>query len=120
MSFEFPYLTLFDLMSLKAFADKKADNLLNAIEESKHRPLDKFIFALGIRHIGAKMAETLARHFGTLENLTKASVEELAKIPEIGEIAAKSIFDFFNAPEVKNELRNFELLGTLKTPPENY
>ncbi len=109
-------LTLFDLMSLKAFADKKADNLLNAIEESKHRPLDKFIFALGIRHIGAKMAETLARHFGTLENLTKASIEELAKIPEIGEIAAKSIFDFFNAPEVKTELKNFELLGVKLSP----
>ncbi len=109
-------LNLFDLMSLKAFADKKADNLLNAIEVSKHRPLDKFIFALGIRHIGAKMAETLARHFGTLENLEKATVEELSKIPEIGEIAAHSIFDFFNSAEVQNELKNFALLG-LKFEP---
>ena len=109
-------LTLFDLMSLKAFADKKADNLLNAIENSKYRPLDKFIFALGIRHIGAKMAETLARHFGTLENLAKANIEELAKIPEIGEIAAQSIFDFFNSREVQNELKNFENLG-LKLEP---
>ena len=109
-------LTLFDLMALKAFADKKADNLLNAIEKSKHRPLDKFIFALGIRHIGAKMAETLARHFGTLENLSKAQVLELAKIPEIGEVAAQSIFDFFNSSEVQNELKNFELLG-LKFEP---
>ena len=89
-------LSLFDLMSLKAFSDKKTDNLLKAIENSKHRPLDKFIFALGIRHIGAKMAEMLARHYGTLENLRKASVEELAKLPEIGEVAAQSIFDFFS------------------------
>ena len=109
-------LTLFDLMALKAFADKKADNLLTAIENSKHRPLDKFIFALGIRHIGAKMAETLARHFGTLENLAKASIEELAKIPEIGEIAAQSIFDFFNSAEVQTELKNFEMLGVKLEP----
>ncbi|MBO7605344.1 MAG: NAD-dependent DNA ligase LigA [Elusimicrobiaceae bacterium] len=109
-------LTLFDLMALKAFADRKADNLLTAIKNSKHRPLDKFIFALGIRHIGAKMAETLARHFGTLENLTKASIEELAKIPEIGEIAAQSIFDFFNSAEVLAELKNFEMLGVKLEP----
>lgn len=109
-------LTLFDLMALKAFADKKADNLLTAVENSKHRPLDKFIFALGIRHIGAKMAETLARHFGTLENLAKASIEELAKIPEIGEIAAQSIFDFFNSAEVQTELKNFEMLGVKLEP----
>lgn len=104
-------LSLFDLMSLKAFSDKKTDNLLKAIENSKHRPLDKFIFALGIRHIGAKMAEMLARHYGTLENLRKASIEELAKLPEIGEVAAQSIFDFFNSAEVKAELKNFENLG---------
>lgn len=111
-------LTLFDLMSLKAFGDKKTDNLLNAIEKSKHRPLDKFIFALGIRHIGAKMAETLARHFGSLENLSKAPVEELAKIPEIGEIAAQSIFDFFNSAEVQTELKNFEMLGIKLEAPK--
>ena len=62
------------------------------------------------------MAETLARHFGTLENLTKASIEELAKIPEIGEIAAQSIFDFFNSAEVKTELKNFEMLGVKLEP----
>ena len=111
-------LTLFDLMSLKAFGDKKTDNLLNAIEKSKHRPLDKFIFALGIRHIGAKMAETLARHFGSLENLSKAPVEELAKIPEIGEVAAQSIFDFFNSAEVQAELKNFNLLGIKLEAPK--
>lgn len=111
-------LTLFDLMSLKTFASKKADNLLQAIEKSKQRPLDKFIFSLGIRHIGAKMAETLARHFGTLENLAKAQTEELAKIPEIGEIAARSIVDFFNSPEVKNELHNFNLLGIKLEAPK--
>ena len=111
-------LTLFDLMSLKAFSDKKTDNLLKAIENSKHRPLDKFIFALGIRHIGAKMAEMLARHYGTLENLRKASVEELAKLPEIGEVAAQSIFDFFNSAEVKAELKNFEMLGIKLEAPK--
>ena len=111
-------LTLFDLMSLKAFGDKKTDNLLNAIEKSKHRPLDKFVFALGIRHIGAKMAETLAHHFGSLENLSKAHVEELAKIPEIGEVAAQSIFDFFNSAEVQAELKNFEMLGIKLEAPK--
>lgn len=111
-------LTIFDLMPLKTFAGKKADNLLHAIEKSKQCHLDKFIFALGIRHIGAKMAETLARHFGTLENLAKAQTEELAKIPEIGEIAAQSIVDFFNSPEVKTELHNFNLVGIKLEAPK--
>lgn len=111
-------LTFFDFLSLKAFADKKADNLLQAIENAKQRTLDKFIFALGIRHIGAKMAETLARHFGTLENLAKAPKEELAKIPEIGDIAAQSIVDFFRSDEVKNELKNFNLLGVKLQAPK--
>jgi len=111
-------LTFFDFLSLKAFADKKADNLLQSIENAKQRTLDRFIFALGIRHIGAKMAETLARHFGTLENLTKAPKEELAKIPEIGDIAAQSIVDFFRSDEVKNELKNFNLLGVKLQAPK--
>ena len=60
----------------------------------------------------------MARHFGTLENLAKAQTEELAKIPEIGEIAAQSIVDFFNSPEVKNELYNFNLLGIKLEAPK--
>lgn len=109
-------LTVFDLAQLNSFAGRKADNLLKAIEKSKICPLNKFIFALGIRHIGSKMAETLAREFDTLEKLSKASVDDLAKIPEVGPIAAESIFDFFNSSLVKEELKNFNKYGLKLLP----
>lgn len=109
-------LTLFDLMALNAFGDKKADNLLNAIEASKKRPLGKFIYALGIRHVGAKTADLLASEFGTAEKLSAAALPDLERIEEIGPVIAKTIFDFFASEEVKKELRAFSLYGVNPAP----
>lgn len=109
-------LTLFDLMALNAFGDKKADNLLNAIEASKKRPLGKFIYALGIRHVGAKTADLLASEFGTAEKLASAALPDLERIEEIGPVIAKTIYDFFASEEVKKELNSFRLYGVNPLP----
>lgn len=104
-------LTLFDIMALNAFGDKKADNLINAIEASKRRPLGKFIYALGIRYVGEKTAQLLAEEFGGIDRLAAASLPELEGIAEVGPVIAKSIKDFFAEDEVKKELERFKLSG---------
>jgi len=84
-----------ELIGLERMAEKSAQNVLNAIEESKHRPLSRVIFALGIRHVGAETAELLASHFGSIDRLAKASTEELLEVPTIGPKIADSIYAFF-------------------------
>jgi DNA ligase (NAD+) len=111
-------LTIFDLMGLDLFGSKKTDNLLNAIEKSKKAALDKFIFALGIRHVGSKTAEILARHFQNIENLKNATLEDLQKISEIGPIVATSIFNFFKTPKVLKDLENLNRAGLVLKAPE--
>ncbi|MBQ4493375.1 MAG: NAD-dependent DNA ligase LigA [Elusimicrobiaceae bacterium] len=110
-------LTIFDLMQLEFFGDKKTDNLLNAIEKSKKTPLDKFIFALGIRHVGSKTAEILARHFQNIENLQNATLEDLQKIGDVGPVVATSIFNFFKTPKVLKDLENLKKSGLILTAP---
>ncbi len=83
------------LVSLDRFGEKKADNLLAALEKSKHRPLGAFLFALGIPNVGLKTARDLARRFGTLQNVRQATAEQLLNVPDIGEIVAESILSFF-------------------------
>ena len=92
-------LTKEQLLSLEGFKEKKADNLLKALEESRHCPLDAFLFALGIPNVGRKTARDLANHFGSLEKLKGASVPELTAIPEVGDVVAQSIVDFFSFQE---------------------
>ena len=96
------YLNLEDIASLKKDGNKFAQNLINAIEKSKSNDLDKLICALGIRHVGNKTAKILARNFKSLDNLMQASVEEISSINEIGEIMAKSIYDFFQQEQTKD------------------
>lgn len=111
-------LTIFDLLNLELFGDKKTDNLLKAIEKSKNAALDKFIFALGIRHVGSKTAEILARHFQNMENLKNATLEDLQKISEVGPIVATSIFNFFKTPKVLKDLENLNRAGLVLKAPE--
>ena len=111
-------LTIFDLMPLDLFGSKKTDNLLNAIEKSKNAALDKFIFALGIRHVGSKTAEILARHFQNIENLKNATLEDLQKISDVGPIVATSIFNFFKTPKVLKDLENLNRVGLVLKAPE--
>ena len=89
-------LTLEQICSLPRMAEKSATNLLEQIEASKTRDLSNLIYALGIRHVGERTAGILAQHFGSLENLAHASVEELDDIPEIGLTVAESVRDWFD------------------------
>ena len=88
-------LTFEDIASLKKNGTKFANNLINAIHDSKERPFYKLITALGIRHIGTKSAKTIAKHFKTIENLMNAEVEEIAELEDVGQIMAESIYQFF-------------------------
>ena len=91
-------LTLSDVTSLERMAEKSASNLLAQIEASKQKDLSNLIYALGLRHVGDRTATTLARHFGSLDALSKATVEELDDVPEIGLTVAQSVRDWFDDP----------------------
>ncbi len=91
-------LTLDDVAGLERMAKKSATNLLAQIEASKTRDLPNLVYALGIRHVGDRTAGLLARHFGSLAALGKASVQELDDIPEIGLTVAESVRDWFDDP----------------------
>ena len=93
------HLTLSQLQGLDGFQDKRAQNLLDALESSKHCPLSRFLLAIGIPNIGRRTARDLSAAFGTLEKVRKASMEELLAIDEIGDIVAQSVIDFFSFPE---------------------
>lgn len=90
------FLTKQQLLTLPLFKEKKATNLLNAIERSKQKPLSKLLYGLGIRHVGEKAAEVLAEKYGSMDKLMRASEVELRNIPEIGPVMARSIKDFFS------------------------
>lgn len=89
------YLTREQLLGLERMADKSASNVLNSIKASKDRPLARVIFALGIAHVGDQYAELLAEHFDSIDDLAKASEEDLPSIPSIGPKIAESIVAFF-------------------------
>jgi len=89
------FLTKDQLLKLERMADKSAQNVLDAIAGSKERPLARLVFALGIRHVGSEMAEILAGHFGSLDALAQASVEELSAIPTVGPKIAESVHAWF-------------------------
>jgi DNA ligase (NAD+) len=87
------------LEELERMGKKSAQNLIDGIEASKERPLHRLINGLGIRHVGGRTAEILADHFGSMDALVNASVEELVEVHEIGEVVAQSIHDFFETKE---------------------
>ncbi len=100
-----------DLLKLELFKEKKANNLFLAIEKSKQQPLARLIFALGIRHVGQKAAYTLAKEFTGMDKLMQAKLEELDNIPEIGQIMACSIADYFNLKQTKRLIRELKKSG---------
>ena len=83
-----------DLIKLDRVGDKKATNLLNAIEASKKQPLEKVLFGLGIRFLGQKASRLLAEEFLTIDNVMEATAERLVEIPEIGEVIAQSVVTY--------------------------
>jgi DNA ligase (NAD+) len=84
------------LVGLERLADKSAQNVLDAIERSKQRPLSRAIFALGIRHVGSEMADRLAEHFGSIDALAAAGVEELKSVATVGPKIAQSVRAYFD------------------------
>ncbi len=109
-----------ELVELEGYGNKSIDNLLNAIENSKHNSLEKLLFGLGIPNIGEKTAKVLAMKYENLDNLMNASFEELNNIPDIGDIIAKSIVDYFNDSsnkEIINELKSIGV-NTIYTGPK--
>ena len=96
------------LASLDRMADKSASNLIDALEKSKQTTLPRFLFGLGIRHVGEATAKALARHFGTLDAVMDATEEQLVEVGDVGPIVAKSLRTFFEQPhnrEVVAQLR---------------
>src|SRR5215467_8705048 len=91
-------LTKADLLSLERFADKSAQNILDEIENSKTLPIERVIYGLGIRMVGERTAQFLAEHFGSMQALADASVEELQNVNEVGPKIAESIAEFFTNP----------------------
>ena len=101
-------LGLRSLAGLERMADKSAGNILEALEKSKQTTLPRFLFGLGIRHVGESTAKELARHFGALDRIMDASVEQLLEVGEVGPVVAQSIRTFFEQPhnrEVVEQLR---------------
>lgn len=96
------------LIALDRMAEKSAQNVLAALEKSKQTTLPRFLFGLGLRHVGEATAKDLARHFGTLDAIMDASVEQLLQVPDVGPVVAQSLHTFFQQPhnrEVVEQLR---------------
>ncbi len=101
-------LGLVGLASLDRMAEKSAQNVLAALEKSKHTTLPRFLYGLGIRHAGEATAKDLARHFGKLDAIMDATVEQLLEVPDVGPVVAESIHTFFQQAhnrEVVEQLR---------------
>jgi DNA ligase (NAD+) len=93
--------------------EKLADKLLTAIEGSKHRSLPRFVYALGIRHVGEHVAKVLGRQFGSLEALAAASREELLAVHEVGPQVAQSVLNFFASPVNREILARMQAAGVV-------
>ena len=100
-----------ELMTLEKFGEKKAQNLLDAIEKSKDCELYAFIYALGIPNVGAKTAKDLVKKFKSLEGLKKATLEELVEVSDVGDIIAECVYEFFREEKVLNTINELLNLG---------
>ena len=104
-----------ELINLEGYGTKKIENLTKAIENSKENSLEKLLFGLGIRNVGAKTAKILARHYKTIDNLINADIEELTSINDIGSIIAKSIKEYFASDENMNIINKLKSIGVNMT-----
>lgn len=107
-----------DYMGLQGFGERRINNLMAAIERSKDCTLSAFIFAIGIPNVGAKTAKDLARRFGTIEALRSATVEQLTEVPDVGEIVARSIVEFFADPSIATQVDRLLAHGVKPRPEE--
>ncbi len=116
-----------ELKRLEGFGEKSITNLIDAIENSKHNSLERLLFGFGIPHVGNKTAKLLASKFDNLDNIIKANITELTAIPDIGEIIAKSVVNFFSKEEnlkIIDDLRlenvNMNYLGKKSAEDDNF
>ena len=110
-------LTRDDLLSLEGYAEKGTDALLAAIEESKSQPLSRLLGALGIRHVGATAAQLLARHFGTIDDIAKASKEDIGAVRGIGPIIAEGVVGWFANPSARKLIDKLRSAGVNLSEP---
>lgn len=111
-------LTYEQLIGLERFADKSVKNVLAGIEKSKEQPFPKVLFGMGIRFVGATVAEKLAGHFDSLEKLKVATFEELIQAPEVGEKIAQSVTSYFQGPQHQEFIKKLQQAGLQLTMPE--
>jgi DNA ligase (NAD+) len=104
-------LTKEELLSLERMGEKSAENILSSIGNSRKTTLGRLVYAFGIRHVGERTAQILAEHFGTLDKLSEASEEELAMVPDVGPVVAKSIAKFFDQAETKTVIEKLRRSG---------
>ncbi len=116
-----------EIISLDGWQSKSIDNLIEAIDKSKNNSVERLLFGLGIKEVGAKMAKTLSRIYQNLDNLMQASEEELLTIPDVGPVVARSITNWFKDPknlELIEKLRNlnvnFNFLGSTSKAANSY
>ena len=100
-----------DLLNLERFADKSAENVVDAIQSKKKVALNKFIYSLGIDHVGEETGFVLAKKFKNLKNIEEAGLEELQNVPDVGPVVAQSIHSWFQKPYNKNILSKFKKEG---------
>ncbi len=99
------------VLELEGFGPKKVENLRQAIEASKQRPFARFLFGLGIRHVGERNAQLLAERFRSIDRLLRATLDELLEIPGFGPALAQSVFEFFREPKNREMIERFRQLG---------
>ena len=104
-------LGLAKLVALERMGDKSAQNLLASLEKSKQTTLPRFLYGLGIRHVGESTARDLARHFGKLDGVMDASVEQLLEVPDVGPIVAESVHAFFRQPHNREVVEQLRAVG---------
>lgn len=100
-----------ELLELEGYGNKKLDKLFESIRNSKNNSLEKLLFGLGIKQVGSKMAKVLAKIYKNIDNLSNANYEELINIPDVGEIIANSVIDYFNGDKNKEMLDKLKDLG---------
>jgi DNA ligase (NAD+) len=104
------------LAKLERMGKKSAENIVKALEASKTRSLDRFLTGLTIRHVGTRGAEVLAERFSTLEAVQNVGLADLEGVPEIGQVVAKSVFDFFQDPANRELLEDLKSVGVAPSP----
>ncbi|HEY6225295.1 MAG TPA: NAD-dependent DNA ligase LigA [Gemmatimonadales bacterium] len=110
-------LNLLQLLTLEGFAEKSAQQLLDAIEQSKRQPLSTLLYALGIRHVGGQSARLLARQFGTMARLAKATADEIGEIRGVGPEIAEAVAEFFATPANRRLIERLTKLGLTTEEP---